>query len=229
MAVVPQLQGPTLAPVGGLSPRQIVILLHGVGADGQDLIGLAPLYQRVLPDALFLAPNAPEAYDAAPFGRQWFALGDRSPATRLAGARSATPILNTFIDRALADHHCDDRNLVLMGFSQGAMMALHVGLRRLRPCAGIIAHSGMLLGEGALAEEIKARPPILLTHGAFDDILPPAAMPVAKAALTAADVPVQAHMMPGLGHAIDEATIRLDLRFLSTLFTAREMDGVRQQ
>ena len=107
---------------------------------------------------------------------------------------------------------------MLIGFSQGAMMALHVGLRRTPPVAGIISHSGMLVGESELTAEIAARPPVLLTHGAADEVLPVQALPVAEAVLKAHDVPVEAHVMPGLGHGLDEATIRLGRRFLAERF-----------
>lgn len=218
MAEVPRLQGPSVAPPSGSAPDRLVILLHGVGADGNDLIALAPLYQSVLPDALLIAPNGPARFDMAPFGYQWFSLQDMQAKTRLNGVRSAAPVLDTFIDDQLAAHGLSEDRLVLIGFSQGAMMALHVGLRRERPLAGIIAHSGMLVGESHLAAEIRSRPPVLLTHGAMDDVLPVQALPVAQGTLRSVDVPVEAHVMPGLGHGIDEATIRLDLRFLGEIF-----------
>lgn len=218
MAELPRLDGPMVAPRGGGAPRQLVILLHGVGADGNDLIGLAPIYQAVLPSALLIAPNAPFRFDMAPFGYQWFSLQNMQADTRLNGVRSAAPILDTFIDDQLAKHGLSEDRLVLIGFSQGAMMALYVGLRREKAVAGIISHSGMLVGESRLAGEIRSRPPVLLTHGALDEVLPVQAMPVAEGTLRAADVPVEAHVMPGLGHGIDEATLRLDLQFLTEVF-----------
>ncbi len=218
MAQMPGLDGPRAAPLSGGPARQLVILLHGVGADGNDLFGLVPFYQPVLPDAAFIAPNAPEPFDQAPFGYQWFSIADLQATTRLAGARAAAPILDAFIDEQLAEHGLNEAALALIGFSQGAMMALHVGLRRAPAVAGIIAHSGMLVGEAELAAEIAARPPVLLSHGAYDDVVPVQALPLAEVALRANDVPVEAHVMPGLGHALDEATIRLDRRFLATIF-----------
>ena len=220
---VPQLNGPSLAPKSGDAPRQLVILLHGIGADGNDLIGLAPFYQVMLPDALFVAPNAPLRFDMASFGYQWFSIENMQAHTRLNGVRQAAPALDAFIDSELTRLRLSEDRLVLIGFSQGAMMALHVGLRRDKALAGIISHSGMLVGESLLAGELRSRPPVLLTHGAFDEVLPVQALPVAEGTLRAAGVPVEAHVMPGLGHGIDEATIRLDLRFLSEAFgvTAR--------
>ena len=215
---VPQLSGPSLTPKSGGPAKQLVILLHGIGADGNDLIGLAPFYQVVLPDTLFVAPNAPLPFDMAPFGYQWFSIQDMQARTRLNGVRQAAPALDAFIDAELARLGLGEDRLALIGFSQGAMMALHVGLRREKALAGIISHSGILVGESLLAGELRSRPPVLLTHGAFDEVLPVQALPVAEGTLRAASVPVEAHVMPGLGHGIDEATIRLDIGFLSKAF-----------
>jgi phospholipase/carboxylesterase len=217
---VPQLTGPSLVPKGGGNAKQLVILLHGVGADGNDLIGLAPFYQALLPDALFVAPNAPLPFDMAPFGYQWFSIQDMQASTRLNGVRQAAPFLDAFIDAELARLGLSEDRLVLIGFSQGAMMALHVGLRRATALAGIVSHSGILVGESRLASELRSRPPVLLTHGVLDEVLPIQALPIAEGTLRAAGVPVKAHIMPGLGHGIDEATIRLDLRFLGEVFGA---------
>jgi phospholipase/carboxylesterase len=215
---VPHLSGPSLAPKSGGPAQQLVILLHGVGADGNDLIGLAPFYQMILPDAAVVAPNAPLPFDMAPFGYQWFSIQDMHARTRLNGVRQAAPALDAFIDAELAALGLSEDRLALIGFSQGAMMALHVGLRREKALAGIISHSGMLVGESQLAGEVRSRPPVLLTHGAFDEVLPVQAMPVAEGTLRSAGVPVEAHVMPDLGHGIDDATIRLDLGFLGKVF-----------
>ena len=215
---VPHLTGPSHAPKSGAAAKQLVILLHGIGADGNDLIGLAPFYQEGLPDALFVAPNAPSRFDMAPFGYQWFSIENMQARTRLIGARQAAPALNAFIDAELTRLGLREDRLALIGFSQGAMMALHVGLRRDTAVAGIISHSGMLVGESLLASELRSRPRVLLTHGAFDEVLPVQALPVAEGTLRSAGVPVEAHVMPGLGHGIDEATIRLDLKFLGEVF-----------
>jgi len=206
--------------MSGGPAKQLVVLLHGIGADGNDLMGLAPFYQTLLPDAFFIAPNAPFPCDMAPFGYQWFSLQNMQADTRLNGVRRAAPTLNAFIDAQLDRHGLTEKNTVVLGFSQGAMMGLHVGLRRERPLAGLISHSGMLVGENLLETEIKTRPPVLLTHGAIDEVLPVAALPIATAALKSSGVPVEAHEIPGLGHGIDEQTIRIDLRFLRDVFHA---------
>ncbi|MCP5366987.1 MAG: dienelactone hydrolase family protein [Hyphomicrobiales bacterium] len=212
------LTGPALPPASGGPPKQLVILLHGVGADGEDLIGLAPFFQQVLPDALFVAPNAPHPFDMAGFGYQWFSLGDFSHENRLRGALAAAPHLDAFIDLLLKNHGLDEGNLVLVGFSQGSMMALHVGLRRARQLAGIIAYSGMLVGPELLRREIRSRPPVLMMHGDADDVLPVAALPAAVQGLEAVDVPVEHDIRPGLGHGIDEEEIRRGMAFLARVF-----------
>lgn len=214
----PVLDGPSCPPKSGDPAKQLVVLLHGIGADGNDLIALAPFYQGVLPDALFIAPNAPFPCDMAPFGYQWFSIQNLQPDTRLAGARQAAPIVDAFIDAQLDALGLTERDTAIIGFSQGAMMALYVGLRRARPLAGLISHSGMLVGEHLLATEIVSRPPVLLTHGAIDDVVPPGALAAAQAALKSCDVPLEAHELPGLGHGIDERTVHLDLRFLGEMF-----------
>ncbi len=212
-----RLTGPRLALPAGVRAGHLLVLLHGVGADGNDLIALAPYYRAAVPDALVVAPNAPEPFDMAPFGYQWFSIRDLEALPRSDGVRRAAPLLDAFIDAELARLGLGDDKLILCGFSQGAMMALHVGLRRKGRIAALISHSGMLLGAERLAAEIRSRPPVLLTHGAEDDMVPPASLPAAKAALEAAGVPVRSLLVPGLGHGIDETTVQAALRFLREL------------
>ena len=218
MSELPELSGPTFGPASGGAARQLVILCHGVGSDGQDLIGLAPYFARVLPDAKFIAPNAPYGFDQAPFGYQWFSLGDMSMANRLAGTQAAAPILDDFIDEQLAAHGLEEKDLALVGFSQGTMVSLHVGLRRQKPLAGIIGYSGMLIGAELLATEIKSRPPVLLMHGDADDVLPPENLGLATVALQKASVPVRSEMRPRLGHGLDDRCIIAGMDFLATCF-----------
>jgi phospholipase/carboxylesterase len=213
--MLPSLDGPSRKPASGGKPRQLVLLLHGLGADGNDLIGLAPYWAPLLPDAEFVAPHAPFPCDMAPFGRQWFSLQDRSPATILAGVRAAAPILDAFLDQALASRGLDESQLALVGFSQGTMMSLYVGLRRAKTPAGILGYSGALVGGESLAPEIRARPPVLLVHGDADEVVPPQALPMAVQTLKAARVPVDSLICPGLGHSIDEAGLRRGGQFLS--------------
>jgi len=165
MALLPSLSGPVRKPASGGKPRQLVVLLHGVGADGHDLIGLAPYWAPALPDAEFVSPDAPFPCDMAPYGRQWFSLQDRSPSAILGGVRAAAPILDAFLDEALAARGLDASQLALIGFSQGTMMSLYVGPRRAEALAGIIGYSGALIGADTLAQDIRSRPPVLLVHG----------------------------------------------------------------
>jgi phospholipase/carboxylesterase len=203
MSKIPTLSGPRLAPASGLAPKALVVLLHGVGADGQDLIGLAPHWARHLPDAEFLSPDGPEPCDMAPYGRQWFSLSDRTPAVMEAGLQATLPILNGFLDQALADRGLTDADLALVGFSQGTMTSLYTALRRPAACAAVIGYSGALLGAATLAHDVRSRPPVLLVHGQDDPVVPFGAMALAAAALQGAGVPVETLARPGLGHGID--------------------------
>ncbi|MDP6805502.1 MAG: dienelactone hydrolase family protein [Rhodospirillales bacterium] len=212
------LDGPILAPRSGVVAKQLVVLLHGVGADGNDLIGLAPAFAESLPDAAFLSPHAPFPYDMAPFGRQWFSIRDFGAEARLDGVRAAAPTLDSFLDAILAEYRLGLGALALVGFSQGAMMALHTGLRRAEPIAGILSYSGIMVGEDHLAQEICSRPPVLLVHGEDDPLIPAAALPAATAALEVNGIDVASHLCPRLGHGIDEKGIAEGHAFLARIF-----------
>ena len=214
MTAIPTLEGPRAAPASGGPARSLVIFLHGYGSNGADLIDLAPYWAAALPDTLFLAPDAPQPCDGAPYGRQWWPLTSLSHAARAAGVRVSAPALDAYIDRQLAAHGLGEDRLALVGFSQGAMMALHVGPRRTRPLAGVIGFSGMLADPEALAAEVVTRPPVLLVHGERDEVLPVEALHQAKIALKGLDFEVASHVSPGLGHSIDEAGLQLGARFL---------------
>lgn len=217
MPALPKLSGPRLAPASGGPARHLVVLLHGVGSDGNDLIGLAPHLAPALPDAAFVSPDAPFPYDMAPVGHQWFSLADRTPAMLEAGIAATAPILDAFVDEQLAALGLAGDRLALVGFSQGAMMALYVGARRPVAPAALVAYSGALLAPGGLVAA-PSRPPVLLVHGAEDPVVPVQAMEAADAALSAAGFPVQALRRPGLAHGIDEAGLVEGARFLrSTL------------
>ena len=160
-----KLEGASYGPQSDGKPGHLVILLHGYGADGNDLIGLAPVLAPLMPDVVFHAPNAPYPCEGNPFGYQWFGISRLDPALTLAGVRSAAACVDAFLDETMAQYGLDESKTVLVGFSQGTMMALHVGLRRAKPLAGIVGFSGMLAGPEILKDEIKSRPPILLAHG----------------------------------------------------------------
>jgi phospholipase/carboxylesterase len=212
--MMPALSGPSRPPAAGGRPDRLVILLHGLGADGNDLIGLAPHWARLLPTAEFVSPNAPFPCDMAPYGYQWFSAQDRSPAAVLAGVRAAAPLLDAFIDDALAERALDDGDLALVGFSQGTMMSLFVGLRRAKPVAGIVGFSGRLLAPELLASELRSRPRTLLVHGTDDPLVPYESLAAAEVALKAADVPVDTLTCPGVGHSIDENGLQRGGAFL---------------
>jgi len=217
-----ELDGPRLAPRSG-SARQLVVLLHGYGADGNDLIELGKVWQQLLPQAAFVSPHAPEPCGQAPIGRQWFALTFRDPNERWVGVKQARPLLERFIDAELTRLNLPPSALALVGFSQGTMMALHVGLRRPVAPAAIVGYSGLLVvppdGDlDAFAAEIRARPPVLLVHGDQDDLIPPQALFQAAHGLAALDVPVEWHMSAGVGHGIDPEGLRHGGEFLARGF-----------
>lgn len=212
------LTGLRWGPASKAAARQLVVLCHGVGADSHDLIDLAPTWSRAVPDALFVAPDAPEPYDGGPTGRQWFSLQDRAPAVLDAGARRAAPHLLAYIDAELAQAGLAPDAVAMMGFSQGAMMVLHSGLRRPAPPRGILAYSGALLSLPGFEAECTGHPPVLLVHGEQDEVVPFSHAVAAEAALTRLGIPVQTLWCPRLGHGIDDAGLSAGGLFLQRLF-----------
>lgn len=217
-----KLDGPRHGPHGGGKPGHLVVLLHGYGADGNDLIGLAPLLGQLMPDVVFHAPNAPQPCEGNPFGYQWFGISRLDPAIALAGVRTAAPLLDAYLDETMAAYGLDESKTVLVGFSQGTMMALHVGLRRRKQLAGIIGFSGMLAGAELLQSELQNRPPVLLIHGDSDEMLPHILTQRAAEALTGEGLQVGVHIAPGVGHSIDETGLQLAARFLLNVFDLPE-------
>jgi phospholipase/carboxylesterase len=214
------LSGPSRPPLVGGQPRRLVILLHGLGADGNDLIGLAQYWGRLVPEAEFISPDAPFPCDGAPWGYQWFSVRDRSPATMLGGVRAAAPALDAYIDEELAKRGLADADAMLVGFSQGTMMALYVGLRRAKPLAGIIGYSGRLIAPELLAGELRSRPPVLLVHGTDDPLVPFESLAAAEAALRAAEVPVETLVCVGAEHTIDPQGLERGGAFLRERLSA---------
>src|SRR5262245_16284687 len=209
-----EIDGPRFGPASGGKPDSLIVFLHGVGADGNDLIELAPILGEHLPGAAFVSPHAPFPYDGAPMGRQWFSLMERTQEMMLAGVRASAPILDAFLDEELARLGLADDRLALVGFSQGTMMSLHVAPRRAKPIAGVVGFSGALVGAALPAAEIKSRPPILLVHGNADPVVPVQAMEGARRALAAAGIAVDAMVRPGLPHSIDQEGLVAALQFL---------------
>lgn len=224
MTEAPTISGPEFPPASGGPAKQLVVLLHGWGADGQDLIGLAPYFAQLLPEAAFVSPHAPFPCDLG-MGRQWFSLDDRRPEGLMAGVRVAAPIIDRFIDAELARRGLDDGDLALVGFSQGTMMCLYVAPRRAHACAALLGYSGALMGPELLAAETRSRPPVMLVHGMDDPIVSAAALPQAREALTAAGFEVEALLRPGLGHGIDEAGLQEGGAFLQRALTDKASTG----
>ncbi|MGE5476975.1 MAG: alpha/beta hydrolase [Bacteroidales bacterium] len=212
------LTGPEAPPLSGGPARQLVVLLHGVGADGADLAELIPYLAPALPDAAFIAPDGPEPYDMAPFGRQWFSLADRSGAALAAGVRNAAAILDPFLDEQLARFGLTEAELALVGFSQGTMTALHVAPRRPRAPAAVVGFSGAVVAPDSLGQELRSRPRVLLVHGDADEVVNPACLAHAEQSLAAVGMPVLAEMRPGLGHSIDGPGLGLAIGFLRQAF-----------
>ena len=219
------LDGPRLAPRSGTA-KQLVVFLHGYGADGNDLIDIGRAWAVPLPDAAFVSPHAPRPCGQAPSGREWFPLTMRDPGERWRGVTMAAPGLETFLDAELTRAGLPPSALALVGFSQGTMMALHVGLRRAVAPAAIVGYSGLLaLPDSAdpatFAAEIKSRPPVLLVHGDQDPLIPIDALFHAAQGLAALEVPVEWHISAGVGHGIDQEGLRHGGEFLARRFGPR--------
>ncbi|MFN4130335.1 MAG: alpha/beta hydrolase [Paracoccaceae bacterium] len=197
--------------------KSVVVFVHGYGADGADLLGLADPLAPHLPDTAFYAPDAPEPCAGNGFGRQWFSipwLDGSSEADSRAGLLRAVADLNGFLDRIMADEGVGPEALALVGFSQGAMISLHVAPRRAAPVAGVVAISGRLLAPELLAAEAVVQPPVLLIHGDQDPVVPFADMSLAGKALSAAGFEVFGHVMQGTGHGIAPDGLGVALQFL---------------
>ena len=219
---LPKLSGPSQSPVGGGPAKQLVILLHGVGADGNDLIGLAPHWGRLLPHAEFLSPNGPEPCDMAPFGHQWFSLLDRTPSAILKGVQRTAPAVDAYVTEAMLERGLSPHQVALVGFSQGTMMSLYVAPRRGAQLAAVVGYSGALIGAELLPDEVVTRPPVLLVHGDADEVVPAQALGAAAKGLEAAGLGVKAYLQPGLGHGIDPQGLALGGRFLAERFAEAE-------
>ncbi len=209
------LNGPSALPAAGGAPKSLVIFLHGYGSNGADLISLAPYWRAALPHTLFISPNAVQPMPGMPGAYQWWPLDSLAPTARAAGVRQPAEALNAFIDAQLKQHNLTEDKLALVGFSQGTMVALHVGPRRAKRLAGIIGYSGMLADPDALRTEVVTKPPVLLVHGDADAVLPVAALHEADSTLSSLGFEVSSHVSPGLGHGIDDAGLKLGQTFLT--------------
>lgn len=209
-----RLDGPELPPRSGARARQLIVFLHGLGADGNDLIGLADHWAAHLPNAHFASPHAPEPCDMAPMGRQWFSLRTRDAAALLGGAQRVAPVLNRYLDAKLAALGLTDRALALVGFSQGTMASLYLAYRRPNGVGAMLGYSGMMIGGERLSEEAVAKPPTLLIHGDADEVVPVEAIFEAAQALGSAEIPAQWHISQDIGHGIAPDGLEIGGRFL---------------
>ncbi len=207
------LSGPSREPASGKPARQLVIFLHGYGANGDDLIGLAPFFAQALPDAAFLAPNAPEACPGAYNGYQWFGLTTITPVEIANGVRRAAPVLDAYIDGALKGLGLTSENLALIGFSQGTMMALERTMRK-GDAVAIVGFSGKIADTVSALPKDARHPPVLLVHGTADPVLPFASLGEAEHALKTAGFPVETLARPGLQHGIDQEGATRAAQFL---------------
>jgi phospholipase/carboxylesterase len=219
------LDGPRLEPKSG-TVKHLVVFLHGYGADGNDLIDIGRTWQNLLPDAAFASPHAPRPCGQAPTGREWFPLTFRNPDERWNGVNAASPVVDAFLDAELQRRSLPPSALALVGFSQGTMMALHVGLRRAVAPAAIVGYSGMLVvpedvDPDAFAAQIRVKPPVMLIHGDQDQLIPVQALMHAAQRLASFDVPVQFHVSPGLGHGIDQEGLRHGGEFLARFLAGK--------
>jgi phospholipase/carboxylesterase len=215
------IDGPRVPAKSGAA-KQLVIFLHGYGADGNDLIEIGRQWRGFLPDADFVSPHAPERCPMSPTGRQWFPLTMRDPEERWRGVVAARPTLDAFIDQELAKRGLDERALALVGFSQGTMMALHTGLRRKIPPRAILGYSGVLVvgpeAAGDARPEYKTPPAILLVHGEEDPMIPAEALFLSTNLLAEMGLSAQWHLSPGLEHSIDNAGLIHGALFLAQSF-----------
>ncbi len=221
-----ELDGPRLSPQSGTA-RQLVVFLHGYGADGNDLIEIGRVWQQFLPHAAFVSPHAPEPCGQAPVGRQWFALTFRDPNERWVGVNHAAPMLERFIDAELTRHNLPPSALALVGFSQGTMMSLHVGLRRAVPPAAIVGYSGLLVLPPDGNPETLRRGDQVAPAGAAGARRPRRAHSAGGTVcnaqgLAAVGVPVEWHLSAGVGHGIDPEGLRHGGEFLATKFRSQK-------
>jgi len=211
------LDGPRQEPEGQPA-RRLVVFLHGLGANGADLIALAPYMAPHLPETAFVAPDAPLPCDMAPMGLQWFSMQRRDRESLHFGAEDARGALDAFLDEEMTRYGLSEADVALIGFSQGTMMALQTALRRERPVAAVVGYSGMLIDPDRLEAEIESRPPVLLIHGDADEVVPFEAMEAARVALASVDVDVQTFSRPDLGHSIDAEGLKAAILFLREKF-----------
>lgn len=214
-----KLDGPHLAPRSGKA-KQMVIFLHGYGANGDDLLSIGEEWADELPDAVFLSPNAPDVCEASPFGYQWFSIReiDNKAFEREKIIEQVAPVLSAYIDEQLQKWGVPENKLAVVGFSQGAMMTMYTMPRRKTACAGVIGYSGILLDAAGLSKPGIVKMPVLAIHGDADGIVPPKYLPLVQEGFSAAGFDVETVMRPGLGHGIDQFGLIRGIEFIKEAF-----------
>ena len=214
-----KLDGAHIAPRSGKA-KQMVIFLHGYGANGDDLLNIGEEWAAELPDAVFIAPNAPDICEASPMGYQWFSIreidGKSFERDRL--VETVAPVLSAYIDEQLQKWGVPESQLAVVGFSQGAMMAMYTMPRRKAPCAGVIGYSGILLDAGGLNKPGIVKMPVLAIHGDADTIVPPKYLALVQRGFEAAEFDVETIMRPRLGHGIDQFGLVRGVEFIKEAF-----------
>lgn len=203
-----------IKPKDGHKPQNLVFLLHGIGANKDDLLPLGHEWSNTLPHTAFISPDAPFPYDMAPVGFQWFSIQNREPRIILSEIKNTAVILNRFIDEMCQKLSIAPGHFALAGFSQGAMMALHVGPRRKSSCAAILSYSGMIIEGDELKTEAVCKPPVLVMHGTEDQVVLPVHFDETVSILEKAGIQVEKHLRRGLGHGIDDKGVELGHKFL---------------
>ena len=211
------LTGPELKPRSGKKPKRLIILLHGLGADGNNLMDIAGVLNRFIPDTYFISPNAPHPYYPGMAGYKWIeSIQNASEEELMDQLNDAAKIVNDFIDQQLERFGLTESDLAVIGFSQGTIVSLHSLLRRKKPAALVVGFSGALFGSHLLKEEIKSKPPVLLIHGEEDDILPIQMMHDAYETLKTNGVEVEEHAYPNLAHSIGQEGFELAVNRLKS-------------
>ena len=198
-------------------PEKMVVFLHGVGSNADDLISLADDFSLIFPKAVFLSPNAPFPYDLYPMGYQWFSLKDYSFRAMSRGIEIAIPILQLFIEENLAKYDLNFCDLVLIGFSQGTMMALQIAPRFKESCFAVIGFSGALINFNQLIKEQKSNPPICLIHGDIDQVVTIDRHFESVNALKNIGLLKEEHVIKNMEHSINLEALTKAMKFLKSL------------
>jgi phospholipase/carboxylesterase len=215
------LSGPFIKPQNGIKTDYICILLHGVGADGENLIEIGSYLSKNFPNIYFVAPNAPEKFELSNSGYQWFEYWNRSHAQIISGLEKASAIVIHYANDLLREFNLDYSKLILMGFSQGAMVSIHTAITTQDNCAGVIGFSGGLLKVDITKFEVRSNPPMCLIHGGMDDVVPYQLSENTKNILENFNVDVDFHKIENLGHSIDLKGLKIASEFLNKIINQK--------